>query len=151
MELAVLPFLRENVRKSMPSWNSLGSNILDLKSSLGENVSDFFRSHQPVQGTYFKIRCLLLPSSSEDPNSFGNWAEKKKSHSNVRVQVKCLWQLESVLFSHAWWLFLKIFICFSWSLLMWPVFGSKIRGRNLVEYHSTIFRVPNSSHCFFLS
>lgn len=55
----------------MLPWNSPGSSILDLKSSLDENMSCFLRSQEPVQGTHFKIHCLLLPASSEDPNYFG--------------------------------------------------------------------------------
>lgn len=52
VELA-FPFLQENVRESLPSWNSPGSSILGLKSSLDENVSGFLRSQKPVQGTHF--------------------------------------------------------------------------------------------------
>lgn len=141
------PFLQENVRESLPSWNSPGSSILGLKSSLDENVSGVLRSQKPVQGTHFKTHCLLSHTSSEDLHSFGNGAEK------IRVQVKCFWQFVDSLhyFPLLSGLLLDIPVCFPCAVLTWLVLGVRIGGGNLVEYHPMISRGPNSSHCFFMT
>lgn len=139
-------FLQENVREYMPSWNSHGSSILGLKSSLDENVSGFLRSQKPVQGTHFKTHCLLLHTSSEDTNTFGNWAGK------IRVQVKCFWQFVESLhyFPILSGLLLDIPICFSLLAPHVASLGYEGRRRELGG-NPMISMGPNSSHCFYMT